>query len=167
MKKLLLLPFLLITLFSCSTDDAVELNNTVAEAQVLYYSTNRFDLPTQYECFTSLSAYTNIDVSNGFDNPVVQFIADSEGAPKKISYSVTLEVQPLSECEDMESNYGPSIQHKYPGTVQNPDQNMPMISLLPSQLPGGCYKWRYIFTESLSSRSACASVTQWYEAPLF
>lgn len=169
MKKIMLLP-LLAFLFSCSTDDsAVNWQNDGVALSV--YSSEREALTTSAEttaCFT-FTASASVDVSNGFGNPIVVFKAILPGSVSSTAkFKIKVEVQPLSNCNDMNSDTG--VVQTFAGTssVQNVVASPPTISVLPSQLPI-CYKWRFVM-EGISDAkkyAICYSATEWYESPLF
>lgn len=161
MKKLLLLPVLLVTLFSCSTDDSVSYqdeSNAVNAA-----SAERIEKPLN-PCIADFSGYTIINVEGGFGNPVVEFYTFStDGRKKKLSSYV--EIETLSDCEDV--NSGTGMVTSFSGGIINLIPNNNIVTLNPSQLPSGCYRWRLVLTNAPGALSSCTSVTPWYEAPLF
>jgi hypothetical protein len=161
MKKLLLLPFLLITLFSCSTDDADEVMIQEETAAAAQFSAQRTGIE---ECVGTVRGYTNINVENGFGDPIVEFYSVALAQMYKKQHMVYLQVQPLSDCEDMNSEGDITT---YPGKVVNLVYDQRIITLKPTQLPASCYKWRFMVTATPNSESQCTTLSEWYEAPLF
>ena len=156
MKKLLLLPFLLITLFSCSTDDADEV--------MIQETTTSTLRPTPVnQCLASLEGYTNINVDGGFGNPMVEFYVNAS-APDGGQFNLTLEIQRLSDCDNMDSNSGSRMVYDL-GRLNLKALDAPVLVLSPQQLPADCYKWRFVATPA--NGDICLSNFIWYEAPLF
>ncbi len=161
MKKLLLLPVFFVTLFSCSTDDSIAYQDEAGA--VTAASTQRIEKPVN-PCIGDLSGYTIINVEGGFGNPVVEFYTDSSDSRKK-KLSAYLEIETLSDCEDITSGTGNVT--SYSGGIINliPDNNI--VTLDPSELPAECYRWRVVLTNAPGALSSCTTVSEWYEAPLF
>lgn len=161
MKKLLLLPVLFVTLFSCSNDDSVSYqdeSNIVALA-----SADRIEKPLN-PCIADFSGYTMVNVEGGFGNPVVEFYTFStDGRKKKLS--VTLEIETISDCEDVTTGTGDVT--TYSGGIINIIPNAKVVTLNTSQLPSECYRWRLVLNNAPGAINSCTTVTDWYEAPLF
>lgn len=161
MKKLLLLPVLFVTLFSCSTDDSVSYqdeNNAVTTA-----SADGIDKPIS-PCIGDLTGYTIINVEGGFGNPVVEFYTNSTDIRKK-KLSSYVEIETISDCEDITSGTGNVT--TYNGGIINVIPNNNIVTLNPAQLPAECYRWRIVLTNAPGANSSCTTATEWYEAPLF
>lgn len=157
MKKLLLLPFFFLTLFtSCSTEDTDVLLQDNSQSATAFAERA---VPT---CMASLSGFVEVDVTSGLGSPVLYFVADTDGAPANVPFTFAVDIQSISECEDIESGYGRTFRKELTG-VLNPDVNMPAIQVNTSDLPAGCYRWRIV---AMSTKLKCANGTEWYEAPL-
>lgn len=171
MKKILLLPLFAFLLTACSVDN--EEMYTSQESIVMNVSdTVESERPLYPSCFTNTTGNVIIDVSNGFGNPIVVFSANVNGqfGTAKKAFTVRLEVQELSDCEDFYSDSGDVINYTLPVLVRNPAVTPPTISLNPNQLPYGCYKWRIVLESGIIGsefNAFCQSASPWYEAPLF
>ncbi|MXN89840.1 hypothetical protein GR160_01240 [Flavobacterium sp. Sd200] len=172
MKKIYLL--LLIALFfaACSADDSNEILNQEKNTEIIYSARatasktkpGTGELPVA-SCFNGLAAHTTIDVTAGLNKPIVNFVAD---APSNLSasagYVVTVEVQELADCEDI--NVASGLPVFFGGSVfYNVVANAPVINVVPADLPA-CYRWRFVFERS-NSVTPCKSLSSWYDAPLF
>lgn len=170
MKKIMLLP-LLALLFSCSADDnLISRQNEGDTSSVTYYDNvdGFIEKAGISPSCINLGGSVSADVSNGLGNPVLNFTTIVNGtvvATKK--FKVRLEVQALSDCDDMTSSTGSVVVFGPAGTVQNVQANPPSFSVMPSQLPL-CYKWRIVFDDATDGArgSGCYSYTAWYESPL-
>jgi len=167
MKKIMLLPLFLIFL-NCSADDNQvnpeqnTENSSVSEDKYKVFATS---LPS---CF-NLSATVAVDVSNGLGNPVVVFTSSvnaTVSASRK--FKVKVEVQQLSDCDDMNSDLGAKVIWGPASSLTNVNASPPTVSVAGSKLPS-CYKWRFVF-EGVSETGReliCISNSPWYESPLF
>jgi hypothetical protein len=167
MKKILLLLTVVMGLWSCSTDneeDFVQYGYNVSQKA----NENEAAALSTTSCFTSVTGQVHVDVSNGIGNPVVVFTSVVTGNVNvRSKYRVRLEVQPLTDCDDMNSDVGTLLIFSL-GTIQNVVVLHPSISVLPANMPL-CYKWRFVF-ESIAGtpiNSYCYSSSEWYESPLF
>lgn len=164
MKKILLLLALVSGLWACSTDedDLAQSDNTI----LLSTSGEVTSLTTS--CFNDLTGSVRVDVSGGFTNPIVIFTPVVSGTvSSKLRFRARLEVQPLANCDDMNSNSGPILNFPYSYIITGA-QSSPSISVRSADLPI-CYKWRFVF-EGISSSTigpSCSSASVWYESPLF
>jgi len=153
---------------ACSTDNEDEfLQEGYSAAEIV--NTESVPASVLPSCFTSLTARVRVDVSNGIGNPVVVFIPVIAGTISEASaFKVRVEVQPLADCDDFESNSGTPFRFGPTGTVQNVVASPPSISVMPANMPL-CYKWRFIFegVSGKQSNPACYSTSIWYESPLF
>lgn len=168
MKKILLLLTIAMGLWACSTDN---------EEDFVQYGYNANEKTNAQEnlaaltvsCFTSLTANVHVDVSGGIGNPVVVFTPVVSGTVSATAkFRVRVEVQPLSDCDDMNSDTGTLLTFGPAGLVQNVVASPPVVSVLPANMPL-CYKWRFVF-EGISSAQrnpTCSSASIWYESPLF
>lgn len=171
MKKIMLLP-LLAVLFSCSVDDSTEsLQNEVGTSSITDFNTVETILSAQStlpSCF-DLTASVSVNVSGGLGNPVVQFTSSVNAtvSPTR-KFKVKVEVQQLSDCDDMNSEIGGRVIWGPGSSVTNVNAVPPVVSVAGSKLPL-CYKWRFVF-EGVSETGReliCVSYTPWYESPLF
>jgi len=168
MKKIVLLLTMTVGLFACSTDNEEDM---VQYGDDILQKTNAESLATLTtpSCFTSLTGSVHVDVSNGIGNPVVVFTPTVTGTVSATAtFKVRVEIQPLSDCDDMNSITGTLLSFGPLGTVQNVVASPPDVSILPSSLPL-CYKWRFVFEGITSPRrpAVCYSESVWYESPLF
>jgi len=166
MKYLYLLPLLLFLFTACSVDDSAELLDQEKNKQATMVAsfTSPIEVPFEYTCFKGLTAHTNIDVSGGFTNPLVNFVSD---APATVSstkgYRVKVIIQQLADCEDMDIVSGEPITLGTSVIYYNIAVTHPMVTVAPNQFPA-CYKWRLV-VEGVST--SCKSYSPWYDAPLF
>lgn len=169
MKKFFYLPVLAILFASCSTDNDSEIfqEDAVVMSTVDPSMQRMSDIQT---CISSLAGTTMVDVSGGFENPQVVFIADvANGSYVRTKYTLSLEMQLLTDCEDLTSGSGAVTRFSL-YNISLPSLNDPKITLSPSQLPSSCYRWRYVVEGSKTTTSGsapCLTVTPWYEEPLF
>ncbi|OIQ21080.1 MAG: hypothetical protein BM557_04810 [Flavobacterium sp. MedPE-SWcel] len=157
-----LFSILLITLSSCSTDDAV-----VFDADDASQGELRPSRPNDV-CFDWAKGTIGIDYTNGLNNPILNFGMEvSVGFinPEK-TYEVKLYLQPIADCEDMNSDIGSPTIITLPYTITNPS-NIPDFVVYPSQLPSACYKWKAVISTSAGYPYYCSSSTLWYDAPLY
>jgi hypothetical protein len=170
MKKIMILPLIMVLFWACSVDNENELEETDGNMRLAAFSTeaattNNISVTT---CFRGITAGVQADVSNGLGNPVLVFtpaVTGSVTAGNK--YTVRVEIQPLSDCDNMSSDTGSLIVYSYGTPVQNISTAPPGIMVQPSQIPA-CYKWRMVVDGVPDKKqTACTSITQWYEAPLF
>jgi len=168
MKKILILP-LLALLFSCSTDDtAINMQNDATSSIV--YSADRevATLAVLSSCF-DLTATVSVDVSNGLGNPYVVFTSSVNAtvtATRK--FKVKVEVQELSDCDNMNSDIGSKVIWGPASSLTNVNASPPVVTVQGSKLPL-CYKWRFVF-EGVSETGReliCVSYSPWYESPLY
>jgi hypothetical protein len=168
MKKILLLLVLGIGLASCTTEneeDFVQYGTVTSQKNNESQAPMR--APSLPSCFTSLTGSVHVDVSNGLGNPIVVFTPTITGTvPYTAKFNVRVEVQPLSDCDDMNSNTGSLLTFGPTGTVQNIIFSPPSVSVLPGNMPI-CYKWRFVFEGVSSLKTTCYSASVWYESPLF
>lgn len=176
MKRLILLPVLALFFASCSTDD---ISSDVQEAQSVSNEESAragslpgtlpgYDFPVnQGSCFTTNpEGQVSLNFPNGLGGlPDITFKAIVSGAGSSY-YNVRLEVETLVDCEDL--NLGTGVSNIfYVGNLTNLDQNPPVITLKPYDLPADCYRWRFVIERKVASRFQCISYTQWYDAPLY
>lgn len=163
-KKFFLLPVLMLLFAACSNDDSI-MEMQQDQAAEYYGDFEMKTLPPAPSCFTAFSAYTMINVANGFGNPMVEFYLNISVPAQRRQFIGYLEVQPLADCEDLSSAAGTPTVYNIPGYIQL-GSGVPALSLSPSQLPATCYKWRFV-ANAAPGYTACQSVTEWYESPLF
>ena len=162
---------MLMFFYACSTD-SVDIEQDQYENAFTTMSANDESIPNKSSmppCHKGLSSHVYVDVSSGLGNPVVVFQAVvPSSVPSNFNFRLKVEIQPLSDCDDMNSINGPSVLFGSNAIVSGGTINPPSVSVSPSQLPS-CYKWRLVyegFTTSLT-RPSCMSYTSWKEAPLF
>jgi len=170
MKKLLLLPALALFLFSCSSDteDLQAMDNHSNERAMQLGSQVTNQIPTIYlSCFKNLGAHTEIDLSGGFGNGTINFIAD---APAGVtgSFKASVQIEQISDCENLEAGTGNIKTFSTGITYSNISSNAPVVGgIAPSQI-FNCYRWRMVLQEvNKTGGLSCTSMSQWYEAPLF
>lgn len=173
MKKIYLLPLLVLFFTACSVDDSAELLNQEIVEEVFFDSLKEEfngsgpkEAP-QNDCFNGLAAHVSMDVSGGLNNPAVNFVAD---VPLTVSpglaYVVKVEVQQLADCEDFNVVTGDPV---FLGgrSYTNVAMAFPSVTVQPNQLPV-CYKWRMVFERSgRLIQTPCKALSPWYDAPLF
>ncbi|AWH85176.1 hypothetical protein HYN59_08585 [Flavobacterium album] len=168
MKKLLLLP-VLVFFAACSTDDN-NLNLT-QENELTNAQYRAAVAETDPSCLTSVSASVSIDVSRGIDHPYAVFTGNMVGASSKGTYRARVEVEMLSDCEDITSGNGQVTIFAMSGTVQNPLFGTANITVAGNLLPANpCYRWRFVVDGSIAgskSKNGCSVASPWYDAPLF
>jgi hypothetical protein len=167
MRKILLL-LMVIGCWGCSSDnevDFVQYGDGVSQTSNVENETMALSTTS---CFTSVTGQVHVDVSNGIGNPIVVFTSAVTGTVNvKTKFRVRVEVQPLGDCDDINSDTGTLLVFSL-GTIQNVVSSPPSISVLPVNMPL-CYKWRFVFEspEGTSMSSYCYSESTWYESPLF
>jgi len=164
MKKMLLLLVLGIGLGSCTAEN----DESFVQYGNLQKNINQQTAVLPPSCFTGVAGKVHVDVSNGIGNPIVVFTPVITGTVSPTaSYRVKLQVQPLADCDDMNSNTGNLLTF---GTsiVQNVNAVPPAIQVLPANMPL-CYKWRFVFEGIVNYQRnpICYSESVWYESPLF
>lgn len=168
MKKILLLLIMGVGLGSCTIENEEDFVQVGADAsQKNNESQEQMRAPSLPSCFTGLTGHVHVDVSNGLGDPIVVFtpiITDNVSLTAK--FKVRVEVQPLSDCDDMNSNTGSLLSFGPTGTVQNIVMSPPAVSVLPANMPL-CYKWRFVFEGVSSLKTTCYTASPWYESPLF
>ena len=167
MKKILFVLLMAAGLGACSSDNDVDFGQYDADQKSNEaYSLAAVSAPS---CFSTLTGKVRVDVSNGIGNPVIVFTPVVPfGVSPAAKFRIRLEVQPLADCDDMESNTGNLLSFGPTGTVQNVLLFSPSVSVMPASVPL-CYKWRFVFEgiESVKRDPVCYSASGWYESPLF
>lgn len=167
MKKILFVLLMAAGLGACSSDNDVDFaENDTVQKQNTEYESSVLSVPS---CFSALTGKVRVDVSNGIGNPVIVFTPVVPfGVSPTAKFKVRLEVQPLADCDDMNSNTGTLLTFGPAGTVQNVLLFPPSVSVMPASVPL-CYKWRFVFEgiESVKRDPICYSASIWYESPLF
>jgi hypothetical protein len=162
MKNLFLALFGLMLFSSCATDDS-----TINEEP------KPKSLSVAQPCFNSIDGTFTMDLSDGLGNPTLKFGATVQTfvsgglLPNSNIYVMYLQVQPLADCEDMNSDTGSMISFSSPSFKGV--SSIPTINLKPVNIPFMCYKWRVAITRIDAKRKgdACTSVSDWYDAPLY
>ncbi|WP_297332881.1 hypothetical protein [Flavobacterium sp.] len=168
MKNLFLALTAILLFASCSTDDNSAADGPKAKSLIVGQS-----------CFNRISGTFAMDFSEGLGNPTLKFGAIVQALPASGGtatsnniYAMYLQVQPLADCEDMNSDSGAMISFSsapFTGT------NVPTINLKPVNIPFMCYKWRVVVTrvdatirvDGRNNSDTCTSVSEWYDAPLY
>lgn len=162
MKNLFLALTAIFLFASCSADD-----NNASEGP------KAKSLTVSQPCFSSISGTFAMDLTGGLGNPTLKFGATVQNfvsgslLNSDIAYIMYLQLQPLADCEDMNSDSGDMVSfssQSFIGTT-----NIPTINLKPVNIPFMCYKWRVAITRIDARRKAdtCTSVSEWYDAPLY
>lgn len=162
---------------SCSTDDEGIVNSDYRANNYVDTDFSTFNEKSKggstpvihiSNCFEDVEGSVSLDVSNGINNPIVLFSTNvvSPPDPDGTGYTVQLILQPISDCENMNSSQGLPMIVTMPYSFVNVS-NIPDFRLYPSQLPQGCYKWRITIGTSKGVSPACTTQSIWYEAPLF
>jgi len=173
MKRLLLLSALAFSLFSCSADseDLAAMSGPSAQRSgikatlVSQITANPKDM--YLSCFKNLAAHTEIDLSNGFGNGLINFVSEPPAGITG-SYKVLVQVEEISDCENLASGTGNvrvfSDGLTYSGVVNNP----PVVAGIAPAQTFACYRWNMVFQSiNRSGGISCISSTAWYDAPLF
>ncbi|NDI98402.1 hypothetical protein GWA97_04890 [Flavobacterium sp. LaA7.5] len=152
---------------SCSTDDTAitDEQSVLTNGAKKNYQKNIKD---PGKCLDWVIGSISIDISNGLGNPIVHFGTQVNSGfinPNK-PYTVALHLQPIEDCEDLNSNIGNPTIITLPYSVID-TSNIPDIIINPSQIPSICYKWRIEISTVKGYSPACSSFSQWYDAPLF
>jgi hypothetical protein len=161
MKKILLLPMLLLFAVACSTDqdELLTVQDTAASASTAKLTT------TTEACYSNLTA--TVTNTGSLTNPIWKFTPD---IPTPVAgtqgFQVFLEYQG-TDCEDITTGTT-LIFSKSGGTFTTPNTVMPFVQALPSQLLP-CYRWR-IKINGVNGKNYtavnCTQYTPWYDAPL-
>ena len=163
----MLLLFIMIGTWACSTDNEEDFGVSDSNSIIKQNAVEQFSTLPPTSCFTGLTGQVRVDVSNGLNNPVVIFTPQVTGNVSATAiFNVRVEVQALSNCDDMGSTVGGLLVFGPAGTVNNVVASPPSISVVPSNLPS-CYKWRFVFEGNLRRNPICYTASQWYESPLF
>jgi len=165
MKKLLLLPVMLLLAVACSTDsDEIITSEQSSTAASTEKPDPVFPNPPIGACYSSLSAH--IENIGGL-NPIWHFVADVPSITTTGSgIKVFLEYQ-ATDCEDYTTGTG-TIFSKYGGLYTNPASVLPYVEALPSELLP-CYRWRlkiYGVSGKQYGTVNCWQYTPWYDAPV-
>lgn len=159
MKKLLLLP--IIAFFaSCSTDDtALETSQDNAS----YYRS--VSNPT---CLDAVNGTVTADLSQGINKPVFTFTATLTGMSANVNYRARIEMESLSDCEDINSGTGNVVSFLATSPVQTPTVKANIVIGYQSLPNFTCYRWRFVVEGSttMKGKGSCTTVSEWYEAPL-
>jgi hypothetical protein len=167
MKKIILLTMTMLGMLSCSVDNEenVQYNASATEKAITEQEAELTTFGMQ-SCFTSLTA--DVSVNGGLSNPTLVFTpAVTASIAFNAKFWVRVEIQPLSDCDNLNSNSGSILSFGPATTVQNVVSSPPSISVQPGSLPL-CYKWRFVF-EGVNSGGTitCNSSTKWKAAPIF
>jgi hypothetical protein len=165
MKKLPLFLLPLIALFiSCSSDSDFQADEATVKNSM------RTIMEPAPDCLMGLEGSLYFDLSKGLNNPVAVFSANVTGGAPRTNYNSYVEIELLSDCEDLNSGNGVVTTFEALGSVQNPSVNTPKINVSGSLLPPNpCYRWRVV-VEALGAQKgkvSCVTVSEWYDAPLF
>lgn len=164
MKKFLLLPILALFSVACSSDTE-ELDN---------YENNAFRAAAQTTagrgkvspCFSKVTAYPSLELQNDvIGTGTLSFISQPGSDAGTGGYFVRVEVEQLSDCEDLNSGNG-TVKVFTNGTIYyNVAANPPVVSGVSPADTFSCYRWRMVFQSTGSS--PCSVFSGWYDAPLF
>jgi hypothetical protein len=173
MKKFLVLSVLAAMFASCSVDnESVNLQEETVGVSVIDENNDLFGkIAYTSSCFQSIGGSVFVDVSGGISNPKVAFVADvpNDMATPSANYNVSVEMQLLTDCEDLNTGTGAIIKYTI-NNVAIPAVNDPRVLLSPSQLPSSCYKWRMAvdgIKVTSSGSSACITYSPWDYEPVF
>lgn len=171
MKKFFYLSALALVFASCSTDNELMNEEAVQISTIDEVAVKMMNTTTTTSCINFLYGSHMIDVSQGINNPQVIFIADvpNGNASRPSKYTLSLEIQTLSDCEDLNSGTG-SITRYSMLNYSIPSVSDPSFTLQRSQLPSTCFRWRFVvegFKVTSTSTTPCITESVWYEEPLF
>lgn len=171
MKKLLLIPFIALFAVACSTDTE-DLDN-YANAQKTMASSASPIIGGTYatisqSCFSQLGAHPFYDATNGLNNGTLSFISEPPASAFSGSYKVRVEIEEVSDCEDLGSGTGNIKTFTTGATYTNVVANAPKVTGVKPADTFACYRWRMVF-EGVGRNGAvtCTTASQWYDAPLF
>lgn len=170
MKKFLLLTLLAFVFTACSTDDS----STAWEDNATVSNVNMKDMfSDENPCFAGVGPGLTIDLADGIDNPVLVFKADLKGSNtrenRRMKFLLSVEMQLLADCEDINVPQGTIVKITNPNyyTLLN-DTVKPTMSLLPSQMLTGCYRWRLVMDGyTMDGEPTCSSTSRWKDAPVY
>jgi len=161
MKKLLLLP--LIAFFaSCSTDDT-GLETSQESANASYYRS--VSNPT---CLDAVNGTVTANLSQGINKPIYTFSATLTGMSSNVNYWARIEIENLSDCEDINSGTGEVVTFNSTSPVKVPTTKSSIVIGYQSIPDFTCYRWRFVIEGSttIKGKGPCTTVSEWYEAPL-
>jgi hypothetical protein len=169
MKKLLLLPILALFIAACSADNDEPVIATEAASLGITETTEpeeqSQDIPTCFDS-SSLTAYTEIDMSNGFGNGTITFVGQLPAATTD-TYKVSVEIEEISECEDLTSGTGNVRTFSAIQTYISNSNTLPAIAGVAPADTFACYRWRMVFERVHASGTvSCKASTVWYDSPL-
>jgi len=173
LRNFFLVTAIALGLFSCSTDNDMPV---MQEEQIAVNTTNDFYLQKILSagdtegCVYFLNPSVTVDVSAGIQNPKVIFTADVPNGGSRASsrpYTVTLEMEQLSDCEDLSTGNG--IVTRYSLYNQSIPAMLvdPVIKLSRSQLPSTCFRWRFVISGVNTNSQNCVTASAWDYEPLF
>lgn len=172
MKKFILAPFFALFIISCSTEEIATVNEETA-SNALTASTESDDSyknsldGTLAECFGTATGAVYVDLPGGLgSDPLLTFVADTQGANLRIAYNVSIDFEALVDCEDLQLGNG-SVTNYHLGDFTYLDSKNPSITLSLDEIPQTCYRWRFVFKNIYRGETKCTTYSQWYEAPLF
>ncbi len=166
MKKFLLLP-VLVFFASCSTDDSAL--TTVQENNLAATDYKSADATISTTCLDAVGGSLTVNLSQGINNPMLVFTASLTGVSSGINYKARIEIQEISDCEDINSAMGNIVSFSSPYAVKAPTTQV-NITIAGQALPDfTCYRWRVAVdcVSTTKGRGPCTTVSPWYEAPLF
>lgn len=172
MKKFFYISVIALVFASCSTDnDAMLLQEEAVVVSTIDEFNEKMSGTTTTTCISFLYGSAVVDVSQGINNPQVIFTADvpNGNASRPSKYTISLELQALSDCEDLNSGTGSLTRHSlYNFSI--PAVSDPGFTLTLGQLPSTCYRWRFVvegYKVTSTGSTPCVTTSIWYDAPLF
>ena len=153
---------------SCTTDDTIMTDEqnvlTVNDTETSYQMRAGKNLKSN--CFNFVVGTVGIDISGGLNAQVLNFgtrVIDL-ATPNK-PYVVEVHLQPIEDCEDLNSEIGNPTIIALPYTITDPT-NIPDIEVDPSQIPSICFKWKVVIHTARGYYPSCSSSSVWYDAPI-
>lgn len=172
MKKFFTLLVTILFFVSCTTDDSVldtSENNYSPKSYRAGFSEKY--MKSEATCFSSLEGSLRMDITDGLNNPTIKFRGEvpnylsSQGSYSLKLYTFKLYIQPIADCEDMNSDDGDALVYTYPVFISNVNE-IPSIDLKPNQIPFQCYKWRVEISREINRVIYCSTSSTWYDAPV-
>ncbi|MEL1243365.1 hypothetical protein AAEO56_03755 [Flavobacterium sp. DGU11] len=168
MKKIVSLIAFLALLTACSTDDSKVV--FTQEADLASEAKFRSGPPSYPACqLGTITCSVYGDASGGLENVVAVFVGDAAGGSLVYVYNVYLEIQLLSDCEDITTGYGNTTNYQTTTPLTNTAIQNAEIRVPASALPANqCYRWRLTYegVSPINGKPRCITTTGWNVAPV-